>query len=176
VKLGWDVRDADRVCHAHAGFLAELRQLLPAERIIWLKMEEAALTYAANTVYGPGHKDFVELCVRGTEGHDFHVISPMAGEAVFLKFHPSGFSNLDFANYLKEKGIMQLVFTGVLQSRCVNATLITASSMGFECVALVNLLAGPAHLADEMKEHAKLTRFFYALDLNSKDFLARLAK
>jgi nicotinamidase-related amidase len=175
--LGWDVKDADRVCRDHIPFLASLRQLLPSKQIIWLKMEEAATTYAPNAAYGPhlGDEVFAPLCVRGTSGHEFHVVIPVEGEPQFLKFHPSGFSNKEFRNYLEANGITQLVFTGVVSSRCVNATVVTASSFGYECVILNDLISGPTKLADEMREHEKVTTFFYAKPMKADDFIQYLS-
>lgn len=175
--LGWDVSGADQVCRDHVPFLAALRQLLPPSKIVWLRMEEAAETYAPNAAYGPhlGDDVFAPLCVRGTPGHDFHIVSPAEGEPQFLKFHPSGFSDRAFRDYLEEIGATQLVFTGVIGSRCVNATVITASSLGKDCVMLTDLISGPAKLADEMREHEKVTTFFYAQPLSANDFIQHLS-
>jgi nicotinamidase-related amidase len=175
IKLNWDVQDANRVCQAHVPFLAALRTTLRPAQIIWLRMEEAPETYAKNTSYGPHRaNDFVSLCVRGTPGHDYHIIQPAPEEAQFLKFHPSGFSNKNFRAYLEDHEIKQLAFTGVVSSRCVNATVVAASALGYECVLINNLISGPTEHQIEMNEHVKLTTFFYAQAVESDRFLNHL--
>lgn len=176
--LGWDVSDADKICHAHVPFLEAVRKLLPPKRILWLKMEEAEATLAENMAYGPhlGADVFVPLCVRGTPGHDFHIVQPAAGEPQFLKFHFSGFHSEEFRDHLKREGITQLAFTGVIRSRCVNATVIAASALGYECVLIDDMISGPRNLEIEMQEHGKLTKFFYAPPVQSGDFLRLLQK
>ena len=176
-RLGWEVSAAEQVCRAHGPFLESLRALLPPERILWLAMEESPITYATNTAYGPAlapdptRNSFVALSIRGTPGHDFYLVRPAANEPVFLKVHPSGFSNLDFRLHLDAYQITQLALTGVIGSRCVNATAITASSLGYQCLWIGDLIDGPAHLALEMKEHLKVTTFFYASLISSQDFV-----
>lgn len=137
-------------------------------------MEEKAETYASNTFYGPHRKEFVELCVRGTKGHDYHVVRPEKGEAEFLKFHPSGFSSKDFSRYLEEHGITQLVLTGVITSRCLNATVVAGSALGYECVIVEDLTAGPSHLSDEITQHLNLTCAFYAQRVSSGQFISKM--
>jgi nicotinamidase-related amidase len=174
-KLKWDVSDADRICRAHVPFLKSLRKILPPEKIIWLRMEEAPETYAPNTSYGPHcAKDFVSLCVRGTAGHDYHMVHPGPNEPQFLKFHFSGFNNKDFGSHLEKTGVTQLAFTGVVSSRCVNATVVTASALGYECLLIKDLISGPKSLQLEMAEHEKMTTFFYAQSISADKFLSEL--
>lgn len=172
--LGWDVSEADRVAERHVPFLNEARKIYRPEQIVWLHMEEHPDTNLPNVHYGPDpYNDiFVTLCVRGTEGHKFHRAEPQDGEPDFLKFHPSGFSNKDLDAYFKSKGITQLAFTGGISSRCVNATLITASALGYECILLEDLVCYPGHLTEEDRHHRAVTTLFYALALTSGDFLA----
>ena len=177
-NIGGDVSGAEQVCRDHVAFLEAARDMFPSRRIIWFQMEEAANTLAPNMHYGAhlGDKIFAPLCVRKTEGHKFHIVEPEPGEPVFLKFHMSGFSNRDFIAHLEKNGITQLAFTGVIESRCVNATILGASERGYECIALRDLMGGPADLAAEMAEHRKVTDFFYSLPLQSGDFIARVRK
>jgi nicotinamidase-related amidase len=175
-RLGWDVAAAEEVCRAHVGFLNEVRKLLPPKQIIWFQMEEAAHSMAPNMHYGPERGDdvFVPLCVRGTAGHDFHIVSPAPDEPVFQKFHNSGFSNPEFRQHLADNKLTQLVTTGVVTSRCVNSTIVAASALGFENAVITGLVAGPAKLKTEMDEHLKVTTFFFAMPLTPEAFLDRL--
>lgn len=180
VKLGEDVSKSDAVCKKTEKFLLKLRKVLPSDRILWVQMEEADTSLAVNLRYGPGSDDtkeehkFIPLCVRGTPGHDFHIVKPIPGEPIFQKFHFSVFHSLEFRDYLQANGITQLAFLGVIGSRCVNASILAASSLGYECILLKDLVACAKNQRREMKEHLAITTFFYALELSSKEFLQAL--
>ncbi|MDR3423788.1 MAG: isochorismatase family protein [Alphaproteobacteria bacterium] len=175
VKLGWDVHDSELICRAHEPFLEKMRGILPPSRIMWFQTEEHPATMAPNIVYGNfGLEIEYALCVRGTEAYDFHIVHPQPEEPVFQKFHYNGFSSVDFRKYLKSQGIQQLAFTGVVASRCVNATIISAAERGYECIALSDLVGGPAHLKDENDAHMKLTTTIYALGMTSGSLIDRL--
>jgi len=185
IRLKWDVTTADKVCHAHAPYLESLRKILPPNRIVWSQMEEAADTYASNNAYGATGdlaSEFVPLCVRGTPGHDFHIVKPAEGEKVIFKVQHSIFSchtpdAAGLAEYLKSLGVSQLVFSGVVASRCVNASVIVASNyLGFECVLLSDLVTGPKHLEVEITEHLKTTNFFYANTRTAEEVLKQLTR
>jgi len=183
--LRWDVARADAICRLHVQYLTDLRTLLPAKQIIWSQMEEAPETYAWNYFYGPtGDRahDFVPLCVRGTPGHDFHVVAPAPGEHHVFKIQHSIFSmhtpeaaGLD--SYLKGLGVSQLIFSGVILSRCVNASVLVASSyLGYECIVLSDLTGGPKQLEEEMAQHLNVTGSFYANVRTSAEVLEQLRK
>jgi nicotinamidase-related amidase len=183
--LGWDVTGADAVCRLHVPYVTELRTLLPPERIVWSQMEESPETYAPNNSYGAtGDRahEFVPLCVRGTPGHDFHIVAPSPGEHRVFKVQHSIFSShtpeaASLDGYLKRLGVSQLIFSGVLLSRCVNASVLVASNyLGYECVLLSDLTGGPKHLEAEMAEHLQTTGFFYANVRTSAEVLAQLRK
>ena len=173
--LGWDVSGADAVAQMHVDFLKTVREIYPSERVIWLRMEEAAHSYAQNTPYGPHLGDgFAELCVRGTAGHEYHIAKPQRGEPEFVKFHASGFSSKEFSRYLESQNITQLIFTGVIASRCVNATLVAASALGYGCIILNDLVAGPSHIPEEIEQHMKVTGMFYAVRTSSLQFIDKI--
>lgn len=173
-QLGWNVNDANQIAHDHVDFLKKIREIMRPERIIWLHMDESPETYAENLRYGPHRDDFYTLCVRGTTGHDFHVVSPNREEVEFVKFHPSGFSSKAFRDYLEKQDIKQLCFTGVISSRCVNSTLITASALGYECLIIEDLISQPAHLKDEAEHHLRVTTDFFAVSCSAEIFLEKL--
>ncbi len=174
-KLGWDTHDAELVCRAHQPFLEKIREVLPPERIIWFQMEEHPSTTPQNLTFCNGKLCEEEaLCVRGTEGHDFHIVGPCPGEAVFQKFHYNCFAVQEFRDYLQVQGIQQLSFTGVIGSRCVNSTIISAAERGFECIALTNLIGGPARFKDEIRIHMQVTTSLFAIPMLSDDFMNRL--
>lgn len=177
VKLGWDVGAADAICKAHVPFLESARKILSPKQFIWFQMEEHPHSLPPN-LRGSGSflNEEEALCVRGTEGYDFHIVAPAAGEAVFPKFHPNGFHSAAFRDYLAQHGITQLAFTGVIGSRCVNATIISAAERDFECIALTDLIGGPARFHAEIETHLKVTTHLYALPLRGEELVLALSK
>lgn len=179
VKLGFDVSQSEALCHKVDAWLPCLRAVLPADRILWVQMEESE-HMAPNMHYGtpvddsqaPDH--FIPLCLRGTPGHDFHIVKPAKGEPVFQKLHYSVFHAQEFRTYLEKNSITQLAFLGVVGSRCVNASVIAASTMGYECILLEDMIAAPIQQQDEMKHHVFVTTLFYALPLTAKTFIKAL--
>lgn len=187
--LGWDCTPLHKACERHIPFLSALRALLPPEQIIWTRMEEHEETLAPNipAKYFP---DFQRLCLRGTQGFDYHIVKPAASEVEVFKTHLSAFhqgAHLTIADtkkpgstslhgYLQEKGIKTIVFTGVFATRCVYASIIAASSLGYQCVCLSDLVAVPAGdlFERERKAHDFTQNMLYAHALSAQDFLSVL--
>ena len=184
--LDWDVSAADEICKLHVPFLEAVRKVLPPENIIWTQMEEHPDTYAENSP-AKYDSDFVNLCVRGTPGHDFHVVAPIKDEAVLFKTHPSAFyeeariitpsnKGMDLNAYLKELDIETTVLTGVIESRCVHATISGASERRFHPLALRDLIGHPRNKSNSSFEtEASVIRDledrFTAWGMSSKEFL-----
>jgi len=187
-EMGWDTRPAHAVCERHLPFLAELRALLPASHIIWARMEEHENTLALNSPmrYMP---NFDRLCVRGTPGHDYHLVHPSDGEVEVFKTHPSIFhkdacitspgtshEGNGVHEYLQSLGVDTLVFTGVVGTRCVNASVIGASILGYNTLYLTDLsgVPGGAAFEAEAAAHEISRKLFYAWDATGQEFLSIL--
>jgi len=78
--LNWDVSQADQLCHDAIGFINQTRRYLPAHNIIWTRMEEHQDSYAQNSPYYFDDERFVDLCVRATEGYQYHLVAPNKDE------------------------------------------------------------------------------------------------
>jgi nicotinamidase-related amidase len=206
-KLNWDVSQADQLCHDAVGFIDQVREHLPAHNIIWTRMSEAKglRGYADNSPYAES-EDFVELCVEHTRGHGFHVVRPESGEPDLLKFHPSSFSKASFLTfghpksrynkfnleqYLEYDGpvvfnkpdkqpIETVAAIGVIDSRCVNATLMGASERGFKCLTIDGLVGAPERknlpsgvmsFNDEVLAHRQVRDMFIAAPISPEQFI-----
>lgn len=107
-------------------------------------------------------------CVHNTKGAEFHPqLNSVKIQQVFLKGtgnKDDGYSafeatNLDLANYLKEKGVTELYVTGLTTDYCVRASAIDSAKLGFttyvvdDAVAAVNVHPGDDQKAfDDMKK------------------------
>jgi nicotinamidase-related amidase len=190
--LNWDVSAADNVCRAHIDFLTAVRTILPPENIIWTRMEETRSTYANNSPYRESEY-FVDLCVRGTEGHDYHLVEPQNGEVEMFKTHPSAFSvytsivqptaneGMDLHTYLQYLGVENVAGTGVIESRCVHSTFNGASERGYNCYALQDLMGAPvkpnrgkASMDEESTVIRQIQYPFLARQSNGAEFIRAL--
>lgn len=185
------------VCERHLPFLAELRTLLPPRQIIWTHMEEHEDTLAPNLPVYPnaGPRRF---CVRGTPGFDYHIVQPAQSEAEVLKFHLSAFHKdaqihivapdgtpankvessdaVPLHAYLQNLGIDTIAFTGVFATRCVYASIVGASTLGYNCVCLSDLVGVPggAFFEREKETHDLTQNMLYSYALSSQEFLSGL--
>ncbi|KAK8155932.1 isochorismatase, partial [Phyllosticta citrichinensis] len=74
------------------------------------------------------------LLVRGGKSHDIvDELYPIAGEPVVDKPGQGAFAHTDFELLLRNRGIKNLVLTGVTTDICVSTTMREASDRGFDC-------------------------------------------
>jgi nicotinamidase-related amidase len=70
----------------------------------------------------------------GTDGAAIHAaVRPGAGERVVVKHFPSAFRETDLQAALREAGVSQLVFAGMMTHMCVDTTVRAAADLGFTC-------------------------------------------
>jgi nicotinamidase-related amidase len=77
------------------------------------------------------------ILLRGEAGHDIiPELYPAAGEPVIDKPGKGAFFATDIHAILQNRGITQLVVTGVTTEVCVNTTVREANDRGYECLVL----------------------------------------
>ncbi|MEM6835276.1 MAG: isochorismatase family cysteine hydrolase [Cyanobacteria bacterium P01_C01_bin.120] len=82
------------------------------------------------------------LLTRGSKSHDFvDELQPVAAEIVLDKPGKGAFVATDLDLILRQRGIKQLLFTGVTTECCVHTTLRTANDLGYECLLLEDCCA-----------------------------------
>lgn len=75
-----------------------------------------------------------------TPGADIHEsVAPADGERIIVKHYPNSFRETELLDYLRSKGITDLVIAGMMTHMCVDATVRAAKDLGFNII-----LAGDA--------------------------------
>ena len=144
---------------------------------VWIRTEEYVETIAPNLRWGAlawAAEKPLTLCKIGTPGYDYFIVKPLAGEKEIHKNHYAGFFNPELERYLRENNIDTIVYSGVLASRCVYATMVCGSALGFKSVILEDLVENPLELSSEKKEFLKVARLLFAKVVKSNDILATI--
>ncbi len=77
------------------------------------------------------------ILVRGEAGHAIiPELQPIAGEVVIDKPGKGAFFSTDLGTVLRQRGITQLVVTGVTTEVCVHTTVREANDRGYDCLVL----------------------------------------
>jgi biuret amidohydrolase len=92
------------------------------------------------------------VLTRGEPGWDIvPELYPIAGEPIVDKPGKGSFHATDFEQILTQRGIRNLVFTGVTSDCCVHTTMTNANDKGYECLVLAD-----ASAALDTRNHAMI--------------------
>jgi nicotinamidase-related amidase len=114
------------VIHTREGHRPDLADLPPTKKI---------RGRSATCIGDPGPMG--RILVRGEAGHDIiPELYPAAGEPVIDKPGKGAFFATDLHAILQNRGIQQLVVTGVTTEVCVNTTVREANDRGYDCLVV----------------------------------------
>jgi ureidoacrylate peracid hydrolase len=81
------------------------------------------------------------MCLPGSLDTEFYEVAPQEEDIVLKKHTWSGFSNPELDKILKEKGIENIILTGVCTDVCIDATLTGALERGYNIIVPKDLVA-----------------------------------
>jgi len=117
--------------HTREGHRPDLADLPPAKKV---------RGGGATTIGDAGPMG--RILVRGEPGHDIiPELYPAAGEPVIDKPGKGAFFATDLHAILQNRGITQLVVTGVTTEVCVNTTVREANDRGYDCLVVADCCA-----------------------------------
>ena len=129
-----------QVMHTREGHRPDLTDLPPAKKI---------RGRSAQTIGDVGAMG--RILVRGEAGHDIiQELYPLPTEPVIDKPGKGAFFATDLHAILQNKGITQLVVTGVTTEVCVNTTVREANDRGYECLVPEDCVGSYFPLFQEM--------------------------
>jgi nicotinamidase-related amidase len=119
----WRARDL-AVIHSREGHRPDLSDLPPSKKA----RGRTGITIGDRGPMG-------RILVRGEPGHDIvSELAPLAGEPVIDKPGKGAFWATDLHAILQNRGIRQLIVTGVTTEVCVHTTVREANDRGYECL------------------------------------------
>ncbi len=171
-KAGLGVENLQKMLPKARRFLREARQKkIP---IVHVQMTEGPEHIAENVkkkrIETFGAEENWALAVPGTWGYEL-VFTPAEGEPVFQKNSYDVFSNPQVKQYLKEKGVKTLVVLGGYTHACVDSSVRSAVTHGFDVVLATDLVGSPDKLR-ELHEHSlKTLTLLFAKGLTADEIL-----
>ncbi len=122
-----------QVIFTREGHLPDLSDITPA------KMQRSVAYGSPYGMQGPMGR----VLVRGEYGHDVvDELQPMPGEPIIDKPGYGAFHSTPMEQILRDRGIEDLIFTGVTTDVCVFSTLREAVDRGFRCLTLADCTDG----------------------------------
>jgi nicotinamidase-related amidase len=191
-KGGWFSEKGADVSAPHR-IVPALQELLPAFRaagapIFWVNwgnrpdnadLPPSVLHAGKPHGTGPGYGDMLPsgsgpVLVRGSQGAALIADLQTDPADVFIhKTRFDGFIDNEFDSVLRNRNISTLLFAGINTDRCVFATLMHASFLGYDCILIEDACATPSpeYCTDAV---TFLVRLLYGFTVTAGDVIAAL--
>lgn len=118
--------------------------------------------------------------IPDTKGAEIHVdVKPNDTEQIIVKHYPNSFRETDLLEYLRSKGITDLVICGMQTQMCVDSTTRAAKDLGFNCVVISDACATKdleingvkVKAADVQTAFLSALNYFYSTVITTEQYL-----
>jgi ureidoacrylate peracid hydrolase len=152
--------------------------------VIFLRMIEDPDFMAPNAARKiRSHAKPIVLCSPDTKGFEFFGVEPLSDDVQLIKNNYDAFSSIDLLtklgiktrllqDLLLAKKVETLIFTGVITSRCVDSTLRSAFRLGYNCIAVADMVGVPDQLMFEQEATLNLWQAVFAYVTVADDLVA----
>lgn len=118
--------------------------------------------------------------IPGTKGAEIHVeVKPNDTEPIIVKHYPNSFRETNLLEYLRSKGITNLVICGMQTHMCVDSTTRAAKDLGFNCIVIgdacatkdLELNGVKVKAADVQTAFLSALNYFYSTVMTTEQYL-----
>jgi ureidoacrylate peracid hydrolase len=174
-KLGHDVSINEEIVSRVSKFLDRARNLTAL--VIFTKMIEDSEYMADNAkLKAIVAKDKVAISSPGTYDFEYAGIKPNDTDKEITKKSYDAFSNPDLEKILSEKGIKNLIITGVNGDVCVDTTIRSAYTKGYNVIVPEDLVGTIREKVYRQESAIELWKQFFAYVLDSETIINTLQK
>lgn len=138
-KLGFNIKTIQKVVPGIINFISKARQYnIPIFYSKQIESDEVSPQNLKNQFKSGRLKS---VCAPDSFGSELYKIKPLPNEQVLEKYTFDFFSNNQLKKQLKEKQINTIIITGVNTDICVDTTLRSAFTLGYNIIILEDLVA-----------------------------------
>jgi len=116
--------------------------------------------------------DTLEQCFPGPDGFEYYKIRPEKGDFEIIKKSYDAFSNEELEKILKKIRAENIILCGVYTSVCVDTTLRTAYTKGYNVIVPKYLVAMPKELWDQHEATLKIWDIIFAHLADSREIIS----
>lgn len=171
-RLGSDVSSCQVVASRVNLFLPKVRQLVGLVAFFRLVYDVSAMSESQKERLIKNGKPVI--CSPDGVGSELFIV-PNPEDLVFVKHRYSPFSNHDFRAILRERSIETVAVTGVDTHICVEGAIRQGYDLGYRMIILSDLVGTRASELNSHEHSLAVCERYFALRLQSSDFLTLLS-
>lgn len=165
--VGLDVSQLQQTVSKLITFVDKAREVgLP---IIFTQMIEDPKYMAPNAKFKSNGRD---LCSPNTKGFEYYKIKPQPNDSQLIKKTYDAFSNPELNEILKRHDIENLIIVGAYTAVCVDTTLRTGYTKGYNIVIPEDLVGMPEERMYQHKASLDVWRLIFAHVVDSEEIIS----
>lgn len=118
----------------------------------------------------------LDLCTPNSKGFEYYKIKPLKNDLEIIKYSYDAFSVPELDRFLKKQKIKNLILTGVYSAYCVDTTLRSAFTKGYNIIVPKDLVAMPKEKAGLHRSVIKIWKSFFAHVVDLDEIIDAIGK